>query len=72
MDAWPAGHSIGVYLSVDHDMRPIGTARTSQDVPGLLRKLADSWEAYGSLPIPATCGDVYFTDLLWEALDGSR
>ena len=67
MDAWPRDHTIGLYLSVGAQIRPVATARESRDVPGLLRHLAQVWEIYGSLPIPApeaeVDDDVYFADL---------
>jgi hypothetical protein len=64
LDAWPAGHTIGVYLSVDAEIRPVATARASRDMPNLFRHLAQVWEIYGSLPIVESLDeDVYFADL---------
>ncbi len=47
---WPSDHAIGVSLSVDDEMRLVGTARGSEDVSSCLRFLADAWERLGRLP----------------------
>lgn len=76
MGAWPQDHTIVVYLCVDNEFRPVGTARQSSDVPHLLRHLASAWEEYGSLPIPEQEPDIdidfLFVDLLWDGLPASR
>jgi hypothetical protein len=41
---WPAGHSIGVFLTVDDHARLVGTARGRDDLAGLFRHLASEWE----------------------------
>lgn len=69
LSRWPADHTIGVYLCVDGEMRPVGTARRSSDVPHLFRHLATAWETYGSLPVPSPIvdeTDVFFSDLTWD------
>lgn len=43
-DEWPAGHTIGVYLSVEGHSRLVGTARTRDHLSGLFRHLADEWD----------------------------
>lgn len=58
---WPRDHAIGAYLSVDGEMRLVGTARGRQDVSSLLRHLADEWDRLGNLPaeVHEDNGDYY-------------
>jgi len=64
LGSWPSDHTIVFYLCVADEVRPVGTARTSGDVPALLRHLAQAWEAFGTLPVPAPDDeDVYYADL---------
>ena len=44
MHDWPAGHTIGIYLSGGVDYQLVATARAVSDVPSLFRALAKKWE----------------------------
>jgi hypothetical protein len=53
----PAGHTI--VLSIAEDGRParvIGTSRSTNDVPALLRAIAGRWESHGTVPIEGPDG----------------
>lgn len=50
MSEWPAGHNIGVYLSVGDHARLVGTARDRGDLSHLFRHLADEWDRMAKSP----------------------
>ncbi len=42
---WLPGHLVGVYVQLDgHLPALVGTAKTGDDVPRLLRYIADEWQ----------------------------
>ncbi len=45
MDVPPADHRVHLYMRVDSERaRMVGTARSVEDVPRLLRGIAESWQ----------------------------